>query len=120
MAQMKVTYDGVEYAILFAYWGIERFDRRSAGRLVQCTQCAIVDPRRQPKGLPLIGFAAATITCHYQDTPNRKLARKIALTRALAELDKVHPVAEGQDPKLRRRLFWRAYLERGVRTAAAG
>ncbi len=117
---MKVQADGREYWIEFAY------DVVAPGRKV--TTCLLRDgsaPRAQREDAPIV--AQGRVKRYFKDPPNREKARKFALAKALKDLDARVPavfngsVLSGQSPlsghspitqKVRRRLFWIAYLYR--------
>lgn len=112
---MKVQLGDREVWIEFAY-----LMRRPEN--VEQTQCILRDgsaPRAKHEDAPILAQAAATR--YFKDPPNRELARKAALAKALEELDHTLPYQDSatldQDRsnhllKQRRKLFWDAYLNR--------
>jgi hypothetical protein len=69
-------------------------------------------------------MARGKVVRYFKDPPNRELARKAALTKALADLDdRGLPYAPFLNDRFRlgkerRKLFWQAYLNRKVDAAA--
>lgn len=96
--------------------------RRGEATQQEATQCLLRDgstPRAKNEEAPLI--VRGEVVRYFKDPPNRELARKAALTKALEELDHTLPYQDSatldQDRsnhllKQRRKLFWDAYLNR--------
>lgn len=120
---MKVQLADLECSIEFAYE--TAMEPRAGGEERELTHCLIRDisaPRRSNDDAVIL--AQAEVVRYYKDPPNRELARKAALTKALAKLDEELPCkaiflhARQQLAKARRKLFWTAYLNRKVDAAA--
>ena len=71
------------------------YDRDKDNKLTGITYCCISD------GTILIAVAAAS--CYYKDQFNKKLGRKIALTKGLASLSKENRAA-----------IWKDYINKGL------
>lgn len=119
---MKVLIGEKEYRIEFEH-GRHTFER---GRdETDYTKCQIRDASSVPNidgVLPVI--ALGWVARHYRDTPNREVARKQALKKALKDFDRAYHASDAalQGPlmdKGRRKLFWEAYLNRKPAIQAA-
>jgi len=105
---VKVHVDGREIWIEFAYFS-SNDEAFSAPK--EITRCILRDaqaPRDSDGGLPALAWAE--VVRYHKDPPNRDVARKQALAKALRAL-------AGGDTiwlldKARRKLFWDAYLNR--------
>ncbi len=137
---MKVQADGREYWIEFLHLNHET--RKQEGfeswiEVLESTTCLLRDgsaPREKREDAPIV--AQGRVKRYFKDTPNREVARKQALSKALKDLDVRVPavfnvsvfsrqssVVSEEEPagipanaaaaqKVRRRLFWTAYLYR--------
>ncbi len=125
---MRVHLEGKEYWIEFRYdWVLHNAEGRlvpiprcSAAR--ERTACLIRDASSVSPGdgaNPVI--AEGEVVRHFKDPPNRELARKAALKKALVYLDIVgFSASSTESMKARRALFWGAYLDRKVIAASLG
>lgn len=118
---MKVTIEDRVYLIEFAYRKVNvQHMERDFGPVFEVreeTLCLIRDgnaPRSPDTVQPVI--TQASVRCFHKDTPNREVARKRALAKVLEYL---YPAGLSHDGKERRRLFWKAYLERATPQAKA-
>lgn len=112
---MKVQLAGREVWIEFEYRPGVLSGYKGRATTTEITLCLLRDgsaPREKNKEAPIL--ASGRVTRYRLDPPNRDLARKAALTKALAHLDielplptLIHGIA-----KERRKLFWDAYLNR--------
>lgn len=136
---MKVKLEEREIWIEFAYEVKEFVDGRPGSTLVwerELTTCLLRDASAPPViawGTEHPVIARGSVTRYFKDPPNREVARKEALAKALENLDGVlwpsrFPASMHTDnspdlaairaaEKARRKLFWEAYLNR--KTAAA-
>lgn len=115
---MKVQLGDREVWIEFAY----TVQPSVYGDKREVTHCLLRDgsaPRAKSEDPPVL--ASGTAIRYVHDPPNRELARKAALTKALEVLDHTLPYQDSatldQDRsnhllKGRRKLFWDAYLNR--------
>jgi hypothetical protein len=130
---VKVNWEGREFWIEFAY---RKEVRHADGEPREVTVCLIREAVPLRPGTELMNLdreqtmpivAQGTVVRYWLDAPDREVARKQALTRALLYLDNRFPIECGGYPsvaslreKCRRRLFWQAYLGRkGARAEAA-
>ncbi len=118
---MKVQLADRELSIEFAYDTIyvggkpNRFvHEERIGQAREVTHCLIRDISAPPDTNEAPIIAEAGVVRYYKDPPNRELARKAALAKALEELDRVLPLPNliHGIAKERRKLFWEAYLYR--------
>jgi hypothetical protein len=114
---MKVQLGDREVWIEFAY-------RMRKPQNVEQTQCILRDgsaPRGHHEDAPVL--AVGRVSRFFKDPPNRELARKAALSRALEDLDNQGlPFASFLHDQLRlakerRKLFWQTYLNRKQRAS---
>lgn len=108
---MKVMVAGKEYWIEFQYSTTYQGDEQSKGDPVEreLTYCLIRDASAPSPGdgtPPVI--ATGRVVRYHLDSPNRELARKAALAKALKDA----PLYCDSSFKAVRRLFWEVYLNR--------
>ncbi len=120
---MKVQLADREIWIEFAYQpGVISGYNGDACHITEVTACLLRDasaPRGKNEPAPLL--VRGEVSRYAKDPPNRELARKAALAKALERLDRTLPYQNSatldQDRsnhllKARRKLFWDAYLHR--------
>lgn len=132
---MKVQLADREVWIEFAYETVHvggdpsRFVKEERdGQAREVTHCLLRDgsaPRGKHEDAPIL--AQASVVRFFKDPPNRDLARKAALTKALEDLDRALPIGPEAElgavtrdylhqrhllAKARRTLFWAAYRNR--------
>jgi hypothetical protein len=124
---MKVQLGDREVWIEFVY-GFQGAALQPSLQEVEVTSCLLRDgsaPREPKQPAPIL--AVGNAVRYVNDPPNRELARKAALTKALGMLDQVMPYQDSATLdiehsnhllKQRRKLFWDAYLNR-KKTAVA-
>lgn len=116
---MKVQLADREVWIEFAYESRAGQGPRRDGP-VEFTACLLRDgSAARSKNEPAPLLARAEVARYVHDPPNRELARKAALTKALDALDQSMPPSTlpknwvlRRFLKERRKLFWTAYLNR--------
>jgi hypothetical protein len=104
---MKVELNGETYRIEFEHGS---GDGQHTAEYTTCRiqQVEVVHNMRDTEAL--VTVAEGTAVRYYKDPPNREMARKAALAKALQRLDREFEVESLN--KARRKLFWDAYLGR--------
>jgi hypothetical protein len=126
---VKVIIEGRAFLIEFAYRreaALEPYPDLKFRHERDITTCLIRDGDERKRSLdphiPQPVITEATVVRYYKDPPNREVARKHALAKALANLDEpIYPLAMwlgAAKAKDRRRLFWEAYLGRKKASAS--
>ncbi len=109
---MRVQLPDRECSIEFAY-DIQVASVHGVAVTRSVTYCYLRDlsvPRRANDDAVIL--AEAAVVRYYKDPPNRELARKAALTKALRGFDITLNDWSSAQAKDRRKLFWAAYLGR--------